>query len=148
MREWHDRKSLVVPLGVLAVTVWAYVLYTLVAAWPASEPDVQVPSLQAPDVTETIAHVWQDDFRDPFSSTVRSEPPVSRVPRNVSATPEVVVRLRLIGVVDGTAMLEQPDGGVLLARRGTDVEGGQVTSVSPEAVVLRIRGRTQTLRLE
>ncbi|MEL6443168.1 MAG: hypothetical protein AAF089_04255 [Bacteroidota bacterium] len=148
MREWNDRKSVVVPLGVLAVTVWAYVLYTLVAAWPASEPEVPGPTLRTAEGIVTVAHVWGKDFRDPFSGAERPGASVASVQLDAPATPDVAVRLRLIGVVDGTAMLEQPDGAVILVRRGAQVDGGRVTSMTSETIVLRIQGRTQTLTLE
>lgn len=32
MSEWKDQKRVVLPLAVLAVAVWAYVLYILVGA--------------------------------------------------------------------------------------------------------------------
>ncbi|MEO1631961.1 MAG: hypothetical protein AAFU38_14390 [Bacteroidota bacterium] len=149
MSEWKDQKRVVLPLAVLAVAVWAYVLYILVGALQTSEAVTQVTSQQASQHTVVAAHVWQDDFRDPFGGTGRPE--ASAAPNRVQQIEAVVpepIALRFIGVVDGTAMLERPDGSVVLAQRGTEIEGGRVTSVTPEAVVVRIQGLTQTLPLE
>lgn len=148
MSEWKDRKGVVVPLGLLATTVWAYVLYTLVAAWPSAEPEPLVSSLRPPRVVEAVTHVWQDDFRDPFSATVRSEAPVPHAQQNVSTTPDVTIRMRLVGVVDGTAMVETASGVVVLAIRGDSIDGVRVIEVTSSTVKLRHRGRTVTLSLD
>lgn len=149
MREWSDRKGVVVPLGLLAVTVWAYVLYTLVAAWPASESEVLVPTLRATQEIETVAHVWQDDFRDPFVGPVRSDTSVRNIrAQQVEAEVSEPLRLRLLGVVDGTAMLEKSDGSVVLARRGTEVGVGKVVAITSTSVTLRVRTGTRVISID
>lgn len=149
MSERRDRKAVVVPLGILAAAVWAYVFYTLALAWsaPAAPDSVVLPEI--PEQVNAVTHVWQDDFRDPFGSATRSSTLLQsgRTQQDAAATPDPI-RLRLIGVVDGTAMLEQPDGSVVMARRGTEVRGGRVVAVSATTVTIRRQQQLVEITLE
>lgn len=148
MSEWRDRKGVLIPLGVLAMVVWSLVIHTALTSWQTPEPAAQTAPMQAAQGVEVVAHVWQEDFRDPFSapSTVRST--TSRP--SVSATPvdDAPLSLRLVGIVDGTAMLETAPGSVVLTGVGDVVSEARVVSISATAVIVSQSGRRHTLTMD
>lgn len=147
MSDWEDRKGVVVPLGLLAVGVWSYVLYTIVAAWPAEVVLTSAALTQTAPIVEVVEHVWRDDFRDPFVLAVHSGASLPREARPLPDSPEPPP-FRLIGVVDGTAMLETSSATVELVRRGGYVGEAYVIGVTADSIELRFKGRAYTLLMD
>lgn len=158
--SWKDRKGTVALLLVLAAVVWGWNVY-LVASGLASEDELAAPlPTAAGRVAPTASSAsWDDAVRDPFERVRPTRPsaPGQRAAQERGAqeggAAPVPFPYRLLGVVDGTAMLELAGGGpTWMARRGATREvGGQearVVRVGEGEVVVRYGGRTLTLTLE
>lgn len=149
MSQWQDRKAVLVSLGIAAVAVWVAVVHTVVSKWPTAEATPVIVQAEAAPEVRPIVHEWGGNFRDPFSgtapqaATARSE----RAQQPESVRPETI-RLRLIGIVDGTAMVETATGAVVLAKRGDSVDNARISDMTTSTVTLRYRGDTITLSLD
>lgn len=139
---WKDRKGVVVPLAVLAVSVWGYVGYLLVA--PSEAPPSPPPRPAPVPATSASVHAWRADFRDPFQEPA-PRPAASPGPDREVQAPSQLPAFGLLGLVDGTATIVAPNGEVFLATRGSTWGDTQVLSVSESTVTLRHAGRTKTL---
>lgn len=142
----QNRPGQKILLGILtmaACAIWISVYFRATGGWQQPEaPERAADSLQ---VEKTPSHqaalLYQGAVRDIF------RPPPAGVATSVSEAPNeasrhaVTLRLSplrhvLIGVVDGTALLRDPDGQVALAREGDTLSRRRIHAIQPGLVIL------------
>jgi hypothetical protein len=146
------RKVLLALITVVAVGVWGTVLYQLVApAEPVSAPNTEArasgpasPSSsddRFPDFTGSVSDVFTPKIQAQ-TSPARPDPHRSQRP-----DPPPELRYQLVGLVNGMAMLNHPNGAVEFARHGDELDGYRITEVQDDRLILRHGARVDTLTL-
>jgi len=142
----QDRPGRKILLGILtmaACAIWASVYFRATGGWQRPEaPERAADSLQVQKApSHAAALLYQGAVRDIFS------PPAAGPAKSVSEAPNEAsrravtlqpppLRRALIGVVDGTALLRDPDGHVALAREGDTLSRRRIHAIQPGLVVL------------
>lgn len=142
-QDGPGQKILLGILTMAACAVWASVYFRATGGWQHPEaPERAADSLQVEEApSHTAALLYQGAARDIF------RPPVAEATTSVSEAPDEASRhavsprlppLRhvLIGVVDGTALLRDPDGQVALAREGDTLSLRRIHAIQPGLVTL------------
>jgi len=162
---WTETKPIHWLLAIVVAAVWGILLYRVTTQITASDDDRPVPASSrvapADPRPERPAQPYRAGFRDPFQRTpVQAASPPSPTSSPLPPAPEPdpkpaprparVPLLRgytLVGVVDRTAIVRKPGQAIQFLSAGTYVEGAEVTSVTPDHVIVRQDERADTLRL-
>lgn len=142
----QDRPGQKILLGILtmaACAVWASVYFRATGGWQHPEaPDRAADSLQVEKApSHAAALLYQGAARDIFRPPAAgAATPVSEAPNEASRHAASLrlpsLRRVLIGVVDGTALLRDPDGHVALAREGDTLSRRRIHAIQPGLVIL------------
>lgn len=152
-QDWRGRKGLLALLTLVALAVWAGVVFRATGGF-------QEEGSSAP-VRETVSGV--NPIRQPAPFTYRGEardifepPPPSRrdctsvsPPAEIKRTPSGLppLRQRLVGLVDGTALLSDSGGTTAFVQEGDVFQRYTVTAIEADYVILTAAGRADTLRI-
>ena len=124
--------------------------YQVLAASGGEEPD-DVSILPIFDLKEEVAPVLEEaqaeagnEYRSPFlpPAALFEQPAPEDETSAVEAVPAEPEPppLTLIGVVDETALLQDPAGGVHLVSRGEMLEEVRIEKIDPDRVLIRFEG--------
>ncbi len=143
-----------VVLFVVAVLIWGGVIYRLLPR-SADIPQVDVqPEFDREAAPVLIAAPHVMDYADPFGVGVVSEraayasPAVRVSPPPVRAPAIDWAAVRLVGVMDESALLEFPDGEVRMLSAGAAEEGATLIRVSADSVLVSTSGGVVVIRME
>jgi len=162
---WTETKPIHWLLAIVVAAVWGMLLYRVTAQITAADEGRPAPASSSIAPLDTFperpAQPYRAGFRDPFQRTPveaspQPAPTPAPAPPKTTTDPQPTLQpargplLRgytLVGVVDRTAIVRKPGQAIQFLSAGTYVEGAEVTTVTPDHVVVRHGERADTLRL-
>jgi hypothetical protein len=153
MSELLEKKIVQIILGAIVILIWGYNMLKITDIATPVSPDNEIAFhpldqdlLELPDL---LQYNYKADFRDPFTpgltqqaslpvvTNIESEPPPPVTPPDV----------KLTGVIEGTALLQNNREELFFAAPGDTVDGALVKSVTPSSVVMIFKTKEFTVTL-
>ncbi|MGF1670727.1 MAG: hypothetical protein ACFCU6_09775 [Balneolaceae bacterium] len=154
MSELIENKIVQMILGVIVILIWGYNMLKITdIATPASSGNqspftaLDQDLLEIPDL---LQYDYKADFRDPFLPGLTQQtslPVANNIESNPPPPPVTPPDVKLTGVIEGTALLQNSRNELFFAAPGDTVDGALVKSVTPYSVVMIFKSKEFTVTL-
>lgn len=147
MGELLEKRIVQVGLGAVVVLVWGYNMLKIAdIAGPAETDNTSGEIIfdraffELPDL---LQYDYEADFRDPFTPGLTRPKRRSPIQSKPKSPPKQIrfPELKLTGVIEGTALLQNSRQAVFFVAPGDTVEEAQVKAVTPDSVVLVFKSK-------
>jgi len=153
MSDLLEKKIVQITLGAIVVLIWGYNMLKITdIALPApADSDSSLLPLDQDllEIPDLLHYDYKAEFRDPFMPELTHPPrlPVEKTefePPPQSVSPP---KIKLSGVIEGTALLQNSREELYFAAPGDTVDGAFVKLVTPQSVVMIFKSKEFTVTL-
>jgi len=154
MSELLENKIVQMMLGAVVVLIWGYNMIQISDIATTSSADNMGEHLTLDqnllEIPEQLECNYKADFRDPFLPGLTKQvrvPITNHIESEPPPQPVTPPQVRLTGVIDGTALLQNSREDLFFAAPGDTVDGALVKSVTAHSVVLIFNSKEFTVTL-
>lgn len=154
MRDWLEKKSVKAALVVALILVWGYNSYSIVGIAnknetnPKSQKEIRI-DLDQLEIPDTDNFNYKDDFRDPFRPRLKkkTQKETDDIPKESQKEQVQIPYLKLTGVVEETALIQNKRKQVFFVSSGDTVGGAHVRYVTEDSVGLVLKEKKFKLKV-
>lgn len=156
MNKLLQKKSIQLCLAVILVLVWGYNMFKIAdisnetgAKTADNEITFDSAFFTMPEVQK---YEYEGNFSDPFKPQLhpkrQEKKPEKKSKSPPKPDPVQLPNLKLSGVIEGTALIQNREQVIFFAAVGDTVESARVQSISADSVVMKIKSKEFTIRLQ
>ncbi|GEM_PF-2188067 len=153
MRKLLEKRSIQLVLGITVIVIWGFNMLQIVDMSKDSEETNKSTKIEFSKAFFTLPNFreyqYKGDYKDPFEiklSKIKREP---NIPKSKKSNKKTVrpPQLKLTGIIEGTALIQNNNQTVFFVGVGDTVEGARIESIVQDSVTLVFKQRTFSIKL-
>lgn len=151
MGDLLEKRSFQVSLGLIVILIWGFNMKNIADIAVEQDQPIETDKISLDSsffaMPELLSYEYKPNFRDPFKLALY-RPKIKEKPTK-RKKPEAPIRfpsLKLTGVIEETAMIQNSQQVVFFAVKGDTVEGATVQLITPDSAIMIFKKKPFTVK--